>query len=68
MTEAYARRELQEKRCDWIVANDISKEGAGFAADTNEVLLIGADGNAGALGTVSKPEIARQLIASIARR
>ena len=64
--EAYARRKLQEKRCDWIVANDISKEGAGFAADTNEVLLIGADGNSRTLGPASKPEIARQLIASIA--
>lgn len=64
--EAYAKRKLEEKRCDWIVANDVSKEGAGFAADTNEVILIGADGSARALGPASKTEIAKQLIEWVA--
>ena len=64
--ENYAKRKLKEKRCDWVVANDVSQVGAGFAADTNEVLLIGADGSARSLGPASKQDIARQLIGLIA--
>ncbi len=63
--EAYAKRKLQEKHCDWMVANNISKEGVGFAVDTNELLLIGADGSARTLGPASKQKIARELISLI---
>jgi phosphopantothenoylcysteine decarboxylase/phosphopantothenate--cysteine ligase len=39
-----ARRKLQEKRVDLIVANDVSRADAGFEVDTNEVTLVSADG------------------------
>jgi len=39
-----ARRKLQAKRADLIVANDVSKPGAGFDAETNEATLVGHDG------------------------
>lgn len=60
--EAYARRKLEEKRLDWIVANEIGLQGSGFASDTNTVLLIGADGTREALGPDSKEALARRLI------
>ncbi len=41
----YARGKLQKKKLDLIVANDVSKEGAGFGGDTNTVTIIGADGS-----------------------
>lgn len=60
--EAYAREKLQAKRLDWIVANQIGEPGAGFAADTNEVILIGSDGNSKKLGPATKQAIAMELI------
>lgn len=64
--EEYARRKLFEKRCDWIVANKVGEVGAGFAANTNTVTLIGASGESVKLGPAPKSEIARELIDRIA--
>lgn len=64
--EEYARKKLFEKRCDWIVANKVGEVGAGFAADTNTVTLIGAGGDSVKLGPAPKSEIARELIDRIA--
>lgn len=65
--EEYARKKLFEKRCDWIVANKVGEVGAGFAADTNTVTLIGAGGDSVRLGPAPKSEIARELINKIGR-
>ena len=40
----HARRKLESKNLDWIVANDVSQPGAGFDVDTNIVTLLGARG------------------------
>lgn len=63
--EAYARAKLEAKRMDWVVANQVGQAGAGFAADTNEVLLIGADGSFKKIGPASKSAIAIELIERI---
>ncbi|WP_269526242.1 phosphopantothenoylcysteine decarboxylase [Coraliomargarita parva] len=63
---AYAERKMKEKRCDYIVANKVGQLGTGFAADTNEVLLIAADGSSTLLGPDSKQAIARELITLVA--
>lgn len=60
--EARAREKMQAKRCDWIVANKVGDEGAGFEAETNEVLLLAADGGQSKLGPAPKRAIARELI------
>ena len=39
-----ARQKLASKRVDMIVANDVSRKGAGFDTETNAVVLISADG------------------------
>lgn len=38
--ESYAARKLREKRCDLVVANDVSEPGSGFGTDTNRVTLL----------------------------
>ena len=42
--EAHAREKLARKNLDFIVANDVSAEGAGFAAATNRVVVLDRDG------------------------
>jgi phosphopantothenoylcysteine decarboxylase/phosphopantothenate--cysteine ligase len=38
-----ARKKLASKRCDLVVANDVSEPNAGFAVDTNHVQLVDKD-------------------------
>lgn len=64
--EEYARKKLFEKRCDWMVANKVGEMGAGFASDTNTVMLIGVNDEPIKLGPAPKSEIARELIDRIA--
>lgn len=60
--ETYARSKLKAKRCDWIVANKVGEIGTGFAADTNAVTLLAADGSSLKIGPMSKTAIAQQII------
>ena len=57
-----AQRKLREKNLDMIVANDLTKEGAGFAVDTNVVRLIYRDGRAEDLPCMSKDQLAGALL------
>jgi phosphopantothenoylcysteine decarboxylase/phosphopantothenate--cysteine ligase len=58
----YANEKLAAKNLDFIVANEVGSSGSGFAADTNEVLLIAADGSSIKLGPSTKSAIAEELI------
>ena len=44
--ETYARRKLTDKRCDVIIANDVTEPGSGFGSETNRVTLFIATGPA----------------------
>ena len=57
-----ALRKLREKNLDMIVANDISRPGAGFEADTNRVTLFSAGGTQEALPLMSKKNVAERII------
>jgi phosphopantothenoylcysteine decarboxylase/phosphopantothenate--cysteine ligase len=59
LTSAVAKREA--KHVDLIVANDVSKPGAGFDADTNEVTIVGPDGSE-ALPLQSKSRVASAIL------
>ena len=37
--EINSKKKLRDKNCDWIIANDISKESIGFDSDFNEVTI-----------------------------
>ena len=42
---AHAKQKLERKQVDLIVANDVSRPGAGFDVDTNAVTLVSRDGS-----------------------
>ena len=62
--EAQARAKLQRKGCDWIVANDVTKDGI-MGGDENEVLLVDPQG-VDRWPRASKAEVARRLAQRIA--
>ena len=47
--EDNAREKLRRKKLDLIVANDVTREGAGFGVETNIVTLIGPNGTPSAI-------------------
>jgi phosphopantothenoylcysteine decarboxylase / phosphopantothenate---cysteine ligase len=57
-----ARKKLAQKNADMIVANDVSKEDAGFDADTNIVTLFARDGRDLPLPKLSKSEVAERIL------
>ena len=58
---ARAREKLAEKRCDVVVANDVSAPGTGFGSDDNEVTLVFGDGRVVPLPRAPKLAIAAQI-------
>ena len=64
--EAYAREKLLRKKCDLIVANDVSRSDIGFHSGENEVLLIYPTFT-DFIERCPKEEVARLLIAQIER-
>ena len=58
---ANARKKLEQKNLDMIVANDVTCEEAGFDVDTNIVRLLYRDGKEEALPKMTKLEVAHTL-------
>lgn len=59
---AAAKRKLERKGCDLIVANDVSREDAGFDGDQNAVVLIWPAGSVEALPLLPKARVAAELL------
>ena len=57
-----ARAKLARKGADVIVANDVTREGAGFDTDTNIVTLYFRDGREVSLPQLPKSEVARLIL------
>ena len=62
--EANARDKLVRKRCDLVVANDVSQSGIGFDSDENLVLLVYPDRTV-ALPQASKHALSLDLVEAI---
>lgn len=62
-----AREKLRRKGLDLIVANDVAAPGVGFEHDTNEVVLLGADGNEHHIPLTGKREVARAVLDAAAQ-
>ncbi len=60
--EARARKKLSEKKLDLVVANDVTRNGAGFGTDTNEVILLAKSGKSESLPLLSKREVAERIL------
>ena len=63
--ENYANKKLNEKNCDWIVANDISNEKIGFNSDFNEVSIFYKNNKVDKLKYKPKSEISDELVDKI---
>ncbi len=59
---ANARRKLAEKNADLLVANDVTRPGAGFGADTNIVKLIYRSGETVDLPLMEKTALADRIL------
>lgn len=58
----YAKKKIESKHLDFIVANDVSANGAGFGTDTNIVTLIDQFGEVKALPQMSKKDVAAEIL------
>ena len=66
--ERYARKKMVEKHMDFIVANDITKAGAGFQAETNIVKILDRDGGAEDLPMMDKKLVAARILDRVMER
>jgi phosphopantothenoylcysteine decarboxylase/phosphopantothenate--cysteine ligase len=62
---ANARKKLEQKNLDLIVANDVGAPGVGFEHDTNSVVLVTADGMDQDVPLTDKRSVARAVLDAI---
>ncbi len=63
-----ARIKLEQKHCDWIVANDVSDKTIGFNSTSNEVSIIQKDNQIEKVTKRDKSEIASILVQKILKK
>lgn len=59
--EEHARRKMADKHADWIVVNDIGREGIGFDSDENEAVLLSSSGQRVVVSRRAKKEVADKI-------
>ena len=62
-----ARRKLESKNCDMVVANLVSQEGSGFESDENEVVLVLRTGETIRVRRAAKSAIAHRIFDEMIR-
>jgi phosphopantothenoylcysteine decarboxylase/phosphopantothenate--cysteine ligase len=63
--EKNALQKIKNKGCDYLVANDISRNDIGFNSDYNEVMIFSKNGNVKKLQKAKKTEIAKSILDTI---
>ena len=63
--ENYSNQKLNQKNCDWIVANDVSNKKIGFDSDFNEVSIFYKNNKTEKLKYKPKSEISEELVEKI---
>ena len=68
--EENAKKKLEEKNCDWIIANDVSNKTIGFDSNSNEVSIYYRDKsmNDETLAIKSKSEISDEIVDRIIKK
>ena len=56
------KKKYKEKGCDWLVANDISRQDTGFSSEYNEVFVLDKDLNITKLEKDTKDNIAQKIL------
>jgi len=59
---ANAKKKLKEKNLDFIVVNDVTRAGAGFGSDTNQVRIIYPSGKVKDLPLMTKEEVSQLIL------
>jgi len=57
-----AKKKLREKNLDFIVVNDVTKPGAGFSSDANQVKIVYPSGKVRDLPLMSKEEVSQVIL------
>ena len=63
--KSYAIKKLNEKNCDWIIANDVSKSNIGFDSDFNEVSIFYKNNKSDKISYKPKSEISDEIAEKI---
>jgi len=58
-------KKLDDKKCDWIIANDVSDKSIGFNSDNNEITIIYKNKTTEKVSRASKSEIASEVVTRI---
>ena len=68
--EENAKKKLEEKNCDWIIANDVSNKAIGFDSSFNEVSIYYRDKNMNdeKLAIKSKSEISDEIVERVIKK
>ncbi|WP_173298996.1 bifunctional phosphopantothenoylcysteine decarboxylase/phosphopantothenate--cysteine ligase CoaBC [Thermanaeromonas sp. C210] len=61
----HGAQKMKAKNVDLMVVNDVTREGAGFGTDTNQVTLLYPDGRREELPLLPKLEVAHQILDAI---
>lgn len=61
----YARKKLEEKNLNFIVANNVTVKGAGFGVDTNVASIIKRNGEVENFPLMSKSELAEKILTEL---
>ncbi len=64
---ANAQKKLKEKNLDLIVVNDVTKPGAGFGQDTNQVKILFPTGEVKDLPLMSKEEVSQSILDEVVK-
>jgi len=62
-----AQKKLKEKNLDLMVVNDVTKPGAGFGQDTNQVKILFPSGEVKDLPLMSKEEVSQLILDEVAK-
>ena len=55
-------KKLSEKNCDWIIANDVSKDDIGFESDFNKVSIFYKNNSEENLPKMRKSSVANEIV------
>ncbi len=55
-------KKLEEKNCDWILANDISDKSIGFDSDENQISIFYKNNTSETLDKMKKSLIAKEIV------
>ena len=60
-----SKAKIDQKNCDWIIANDVSNNSIGFGSDLNEVIILYKDKTIEKLPKMKKSLLANKIVKKV---